>query len=156
DNHSQWQPSTATAIIRNGHHQQAKAVVSNSHGQQWGDPPLLDQPIPHSSHSSAHLSPLGHPPWATLSPMSPPPMGCPMFFSPPIAHCPSTMGHLIFYKPSLHGLPHVPLTIKPLGPAPTQHFQILIPWPTHYIPVLHILYCYIFNYLTLGRPMHYG
>ncbi|KIK76009.1 hypothetical protein PAXRUDRAFT_18511 [Paxillus rubicundulus Ve08.2h10] len=41
------------------------------------------------------------------------------FLSPPITPWSSSMGHPAPYEPSSHGLPHVPLTIKPLGLAVT-------------------------------------
>ncbi|KIK99570.1 hypothetical protein PAXRUDRAFT_786694, partial [Paxillus rubicundulus Ve08.2h10] len=81
------------------------------------------------------------------------------FLSPPITPWSSSMGHPAPYEPSSHGLPHVPLTIKPLGLAPTQHFWVLIPWPTHYI-ALHFSLTYSIllhpQLLALGHRMHYG
>ncbi|KIK74156.1 hypothetical protein PAXRUDRAFT_791804, partial [Paxillus rubicundulus Ve08.2h10] len=109
------------------------------------NPPALGWPIPHASHPSAHSLPLGHLPWAIPSPTSPlcwagpypmPPIPrpthCPCAISHPLAH-PLPFGHLPWASP----YPTAPIP-RPTHCflAPTQHHQVSIHWPTHYLLLL--------------------
>ncbi|KIK92573.1 hypothetical protein PAXRUDRAFT_792306 [Paxillus rubicundulus Ve08.2h10] len=135
--------------------------ASNSHGQRWGDHPLLGllgPPI------TPWPSPMGHPIPYEPSPTGPAHTPWLPFLSPPIAPWPSPMGHPVPDKPPSTGPAHttlLPSLGPPITPWPSPIGQPLLfqsigpPITSHYISVLHILYCYILSYLTLGQPIHY-
>ncbi|KIK73712.1 hypothetical protein PAXRUDRAFT_177656 [Paxillus rubicundulus Ve08.2h10] len=101
-------------------------------------------------------SPMGHPIPYKPSSTGPALTPWPSFLGPPMPPWPSPMG------------PPVPNNPSCTGPARTPRFPFfgppITPWlsplgrpiPYHYISVLHIPYCYILSYLTLGHPIHYG
>ncbi|KIK76088.1 hypothetical protein PAXRUDRAFT_110591, partial [Paxillus rubicundulus Ve08.2h10] len=125
-------------------------------------PPINHHPLtmpyglPHSL-CALHLGP-SHTPWLLFlgPPISPfsSPMGCP---APPKSHplvalpWPTYLTHIFSVSP------FIPSWCPTLGPLDTTRLQSIGPPITsHYISVLHILYCYTLSYLTLGQPIHYG
>ncbi|KIK74013.1 hypothetical protein PAXRUDRAFT_121021, partial [Paxillus rubicundulus Ve08.2h10] len=114
-------------------------------------PPFLGPPIVHAA--SAIGQPISYDPSSTGLPHKP----RPPFLGPPIAHVPFSIGRpLPFLRPPVsHAFasvsPSMPCWCYSLSPLSTPRFQFLgPPIAYHYISMLHITYCYILSYCTLG------